>query len=143
MPGSDMTRASVPIPINYTKSCYSFSDSGKPKKRYLFDLVLTLKNRQTKKFTKLEKNLKSTIIDIEDNINYDEISDFVLNFAEIPFDNDNEYTIQGKINHSFSSFHLNSDKFYIEFSQNYSGKTICQSYILDGNLDYILSISPN
>ena len=49
MPGSDMTRASVPIPINYTKSCYSFSDSGKPKKRYLFDLVLTLKNRQTKK----------------------------------------------------------------------------------------------
>ena len=143
MPGSDMTRASVPIPINYTKSCYSFSDSGKPKKRYLFDLVLTLKNRQTKKFTKLEKNLQSTIINTEDDLNYDDISEFELNFAEIPFDDDNEYTIAGKINHNFSSFQVHSDKFYIEFSQNYSGKTICQSYIIDGNLEYFLSCSPN
>lgn len=143
MPGSDMTRASVPIPINYTKSCYSFSDSGIPKKRYLFDLVLTLKNRQTKKFTKLEKNLQSTIINTEDNLNYDDISEFELNFAEIPFDDDIEYRITGKINHNFSSFEVHSDKFYIEFSQNYSGKTICQSYIIDGNLENLLSCSPN
>lgn len=143
MPGSDMTRASVPIPIKYTKSCYSFSDSGKPKKRYLFDLVIILKNRQTKKFTKIEKNSQSTIIDLEDNINYDEISEFKIIFAEIPFTDDNEYTLEGKINHSFSSFHLTTDKFYIEFSQNHFGKTVCNSYAIEDNLEYILSISPN
>ena len=29
-----------PIPINYTKSCYSFSDPATPKKNYLFSLEL-------------------------------------------------------------------------------------------------------
>lgn len=143
MPGSDMTRATMPIPINYTRSCYSFSDSGKPKKRYLFDLVLNIKNRLIKKFSKIEKKQHSQIITTDDNINYNDITSFKFNFAEIPFDDEKEFYLEGVIDHKYSSFTVNTDKFYIEFSQSYSGKTICEIYVLDENFDVLLSVSPN
>ena len=143
MPGSELTTASLPIPINYSKSCYSFSDSGKPKKRYLFELDVTFKNRQTKKFSKLEKKQYCTIIDIEDNIEFNDIEKFKITYAEIPFNDENNITVEGKIRHEYSCFELRSNNFYIEFSQNEFGKVICKSYVISENYDFILSISPS
>ena len=59
-----------PIPINYTKSCYSFSDPATPKKNYLFSLELCLEDGTLQKFNKIENNKYSYIVDIDDNIVY-------------------------------------------------------------------------
>ena len=68
-----------PIPINYSKSTYSFSDPSIPKKNYLFCLELTLNNGTLRKFNKLENNKYSYIIDIDINTTYNIKSNVFLN----------------------------------------------------------------
>jgi len=142
MPNSDMICATVPIPINYVKSNYSFSDFDKPNKSYLFDLLILLKNNQSRHFNKIEKKQKSSIFDTSENINYDDMIGFKFTFSEIPFNNETEFIIEGDINHIYSSFEINTNKIYLEFSKSQTGKAMCSTYIID-NINNILSISPN
>lgn len=133
---------SKPIPINYTKSCYSFSDSIGPKKKYLFSLELTLKNKNIKKFNKLENNKYSYIIDIEDDILFNSIDNFRVNVIEIPF-NSQSYNMYGIISHDLSNFTQKDDSFYIEFSQNNNGNAICTCYFIGVDFNTMFVSPPN
>lgn len=133
---------SKPIPINYTKSCYSFSDSIGPKKKYLFSLELTLKNKNIKKFNKLENNKYSYIIDVEDDILFNSIDNFRVNVIEIPF-NSQSYNMYGIISHDLSNFTQKDDSFYIEFSQNNNGNAICTCYFIGVDFNTMFVSPPN
>ena len=133
---------SKPIPINYTKACYSFSDSIGPKKKYLFSLELTLKNKNIKKFNKLENNKYSYIIDVEDDILFNSIDNFRVNVIEIPF-NSQSYNMYGIISHDSSNFTQKDDSFYIEFSQNNNGNAICTCYFIGVDFNTMFVSPPN
>lgn len=133
---------SKPIPINYTKACYSFSDSIGPKKKYLFSLELTLKNKNIKKFNKLENNKYSYIIDVEDDILFNSIDNFRVNVIEIPF-NSQSYNMYGIISHDLSNFTQKDDSFYIEFSQNNNGNAICTCYFIGVDFNTMFVSPPN
>jgi hypothetical protein len=142
MPNSDTICATVPIPIDYVKSNYSFSDFGKPNKSYLFNLLIILKNNKIRQFNKIEKKQKSSIFGVNENIHYDDMIGFKFTFSEIPTNDETEFTIEGDINHIYSSFEINTDKLYLEFSKSQTGKAMCSTYIIE-NIGSILSISPN
>ena len=131
-----------PIPINYAKSCYSFSDPSQPKNKYLFSLELKLKDQTVKKFNKLESNKYSYIIDIEDSINYKEIANFNINVIEIPFTSQS-YSMNGIIDHASTNFTQKDDNFYIEFSQNNNGNAVCTCYFIGVDFNTIFVSPPN
>lgn len=141
MPELDLTKASNPVPINYTKSCYSFSDPGAPNKNYFFELVLNFNDGYSKTVSKFEKEKCSIIIDVDDRIFYNDIKDFIINVVTIPFDEDTIFTMEGEINHSLSSYIQKNESFYIEFSKNEVGYTNCNCYFIGQNYDSF-SISP-
>ena len=131
-----------PIPINYTKSCYSFSDPSAPKNKYLFSLELKLNNGTIKKFNKLENNKYSYIIDVEDEINYKDIKSFNINVIEIPFTSQS-YSMNGMINHDSTNFTQKDENFYIEFSQNNNGDAICTCYFIGVDFNTMFVSPPN
>lgn len=133
---------SKPIPINYSKSCYSFSDPSAPKNKYLFSLELKVKDGSIKKFNKLENNKYSYIIDVEDDITYDNITNFSINVIEIPF-NSQSYSMNGLIDHSSTNFTQKDDNFYIEFSQNNTGVAICTCYFIGVDFNTMFVSPPN
>ena len=138
----NLVSESKPIPINYTKSCYSFSDPTSPKNKYLFSLELKAKDGSVKKFNKLENNKYSYIIDIEDEINYDEITYFSINVIEIPFTSQS-YSMSGSIDHSSTNFTQKDENFYIEFSQNNTGNAICTCYFIGVDFNTMFVSPPN
>ena len=131
-----------PIPINYTKSCYSFSDPSGPKKNYLFSLDLTLKNGSLRKFNKLESNKYSYIVDIDDEVKYDDLNNFSVNVTELPAA-DNTYSMFGEICHDSSTFTQKDENFYIEFSQNNNGNAICTCYFIGVDFNTMFISPPN
>ena len=131
-----------PIPINYSKSTYSFSDPSIPKKNYLFCLELTLKNGTLRKFNKLENNKYSYIVDIDDEVLYNDIVNFNINVTELPFTN-NCYSMQGIINHESSNFTQKDENFYVEFSQNNNGNAICTCYFIGVDFNTMFVSPPN
>ncbi len=131
-----------PIPINYTKSCYSFSDPSAPKNKYLFSLELKLNNGTIKKFNKLENNKYSYIIDVEDEIIYKDIKSFNINVIEIPFTSQS-YSMNGMINHDSTNFTQKDENFYIEFSQNNNGDAICTCYFIGVDFNTMFVSPPN
>ena len=138
----NLVNETKPIPINYSKSCYSFSDPSGPKKNYLFSLELTLKNGTLRKFNKVENNKYSYIIDIDDEIIYNDITNFNIHVAELPF-NDNTYSMFGKLSHESSTFTQKDENFYIEFSQNNTGITICTCYFIGVDFNTMFVSPPN
>ena len=131
-----------PIPINYTKSCYSSSHPSAPKNIYLFSLELKLNNGTIKKFNKLENNKYSYIIDVEDEINYKDIKSFNINVIEIPFTSQS-YSMNGMINHDSTNFTQKDENFYIEFSQNNNGDAICTCYFIGVDFNTMFVSPPN
>jgi hypothetical protein len=142
MPELDLTKASNPLPIKYTRSCYSFSDPGNPSNSFLFELVLNFNDGFSTTINKLEKSSRcECIIDIDDKIFYEDINNFSVYVAKIPFSNENIFNMEGKIDHDLSSYTQKDDSFYIEFSKNDSGFTNCNCYFI-GHDYQSLSISP-
>lgn len=131
-----------PIPIKYTKSYHGFNDPSKPCNKYLFCLELGLKNVTIKNFTKMEDNKYSYLIDIEDNIDYNEMTNFNIFVSELPF-NGQSYSMKGEINHTLSTFTQKDDNFYIEFSQNNTGSTICTCYFTGVDFNTMFVSPPN
>lgn len=131
-----------PIPIKYTKSYHGFNDPSKPEKKYLFCLELGLNSKSIKNFTKIEDNKYSYMIDIEDNINYGEMINFNVFVSELPF-NGQSFSMNGVINHSLSNFTQKDENFYIEFSQNNTGNTICTCYFTGVDFNTMFVSPPN
>ena len=131
-----------PIPINYTPSCYSFSDPSRPRKNYLFSLELSLSNGTLRKFNKIENNKYSYIVDIDDEVNYTDIEGFNIHVVELPF-NENTYSMTGKLSHESSNFTQKDENFYIEFSQNNNGSAICTCYFTGVDFNTMFVSPPN
>jgi hypothetical protein len=131
-----------PIPINYTKSCYSFSDPATPKKNYLFSLELGLEDGTLRKFNKIENNNYSYIVDIDDDVVYNNIRSFNIFVTELPFTNTN-YSMTGTINHDSSNFTQKNETFYVEFSQNNNGNAICTCYFMGVDFNTMFVSPPN
>ncbi len=142
MSTNNLVSDTKPIPINYTKSCYSFSDPSTPNKKYLFSLELSLKKGGLRKFNKLESSKYSYIVDIDDEVLYDDISNFNINVTELPFTN-NSYSMKGVICHSSSTFTQKDENFYVEFSQNNNGNAICTCYFIGVDFNTIFVSPPN
>ena len=142
MSSRNLISETQPIPINYTKSCYSFSDPTGPKKNYLFSLGLTLADGSQRKFNKLESNKYSYIIDIDDDVRYNDISNFNVNVIELP-SIDNTYSMVGTICHDSSTFSQKDENFYVEFSQNNNGNAICTCYFIGVDFNTMFVSPPN
>lgn len=133
---------SIPIPINYTKSYHSFSDPSSPNCRYLFCLELGLKTFTLKNINKIETKKYSYILDIDDEILYNDIKDFNIYVSELPF-NGQSYSMKGSIDHSMSTFSQKDENFYIEFSQNNNGNAICTCYFTGVDFETMFVSPPN
>ena len=131
-----------PIPINYTPSCYSFSDPSRPRKNYLFSLELSLSNGTLRKFNKIENNKYSYIVDIDDEVNYTDIEGFNIHVVELPL-NENTYSMTGRLSHESSNFTQKDENFYIEFSQNNNGSAICTCYFIGVDFNTMFVSPPN
>ena len=131
-----------PIPINYTPSCYSFSDPSRPRKNYLFSLELSLSNGTLRKFNKIENNKYSYIVDIDDEVNYTDIEGFNIHVVELPL-NENTYSMTGRLSHESSNFTQKDENFYIEFSQNNNGSAICTCYFIGIDFNTMFVSPPN
>ena len=114
MPELDLTKASNPVPINYTKSCYSFSDPGAPSKNYFFELVLNFSDGFSKTVSKFEKEKCSIMIDVEDRIFYNDIKDFIINVVTIPFDENSIFTMNCELKFKYQN-KLDYGKIYFIF----------------------------
>jgi len=131
-----------PIAINYTKSCYSFSDPSTPNKKYIFSLELTFKDRSLRKFNKIETNKYSYIVDIDDDVLYQDIVKFDVCVTELPFVNNN-YSMFGIICHESTTFTQKDENFYVEFSQNNNGNAICSCYFIGIDFNTMFVSPPN
>ena len=138
----NLVNETKPMPINYTSSCYSFSDPSKPKKNYLFSLELSLEDGTLRKFNKIENNKYSYIIDIDDEVKYSNIVAFNIHVMELPF-NDNTYSMSGKISHDSSNFTQKDENFYIEFSQNNNDLALCTCYFIGVDFNTMFVSPPN
>lgn len=131
-----------PIPISYTKSYHGFSEPPNSNNKYLFCLELELNDKSIRNFNKVEDKKYSYIIELDDEIKYQNINSFNIFVSEIPF-NGNSYSMNGKIDHNMSTFTQKDENFYIEFSRNNNKDTICTCYFTGVDFDSIFVSPPN
>jgi hypothetical protein len=142
MSSRNLVSDTMPIPINYTKSYHGFSDPPNSCNKYLFCLELGMKDESVKNFNKIEDNKYSYIIDIDDEINYNDIVNFNIFVSELPF-NGNNYTMYGKIDQTLSTFTQKDENFYVEFSQDTMGKALCTCYFIGVDFNTMFVSPPN
>ena len=131
-----------PIPITYTKSYHGFSEPPNSNNRYLFCLELGMSDKSIKNFNKIENKKYSYIVEIDDNIKFQQIESFNIYVSEIPFVGNN-YSMFGKIDHDYSTFTQKDENFYIEFSTNNNKDTICTCYFTGVDFDTMFVSPPN
>lgn len=142
MSTQNLVSASKPIPINYTKSYHGFSDPPNSNNKFLFCLELEMKDQSIKNFNKLENKKYCYIIEVDDEINYENILSFNLYVTELPF-NGNNYSMNGIIDHSSSNFTQKDENFYVEFSRNDTDKTVCTCYFIGVDFNTMFVSPPN
>ena len=142
MSSNNLLNVSQPIPIKYTKSYYSFSDPSGPNKKFLFFLTIYQKDNKELNFHKLEENKYSYMIDVDDNVDYNDIISFKVNVSEVPM-SENNFEMKGVINHDTNTFTQKDGNFYIEFSKNQSNSTICTCYFIGVDFETMFVSPPN
>jgi hypothetical protein len=119
---------------------YGYSIPTQNSQKYLFELFLTLKNgNQT--FRKIEENRYTTLIKLEDDIDYQDIENYNINISVIPDKLNQVYSCNGKVNNSMGFFSNQDNNIYIEFNRLANGKATCTCRYVDYN-DIKLSYSP-
>lgn len=134
---------SQPISIKYEKSVYSFNDPGSNNCSYLFNLKITLKDGSNKNFIKIEKKKYSDLIELEDNINYGDITKYSIEISKIPFDEKKLFKIEEKFNNMTNSYNKRTEDIYIEFTKNSNNKVLCRCYFIGVDFDSIFISPPN
>ena len=71
-----------------------------------------------------------------------DLDEFNIFVSELPF-NGQSYSMKGKIDHSISSYTQKDDNFYIEFTQNNYGSTICTCYFIGVDFSTMFVSPPN
>lgn len=134
---------SKPIPIKYSKSNYSFNDPNHNDSNYVFNLTISFKNKEDLNFLKIEKQKYSDMIDIEDDINYQDITHYKVEITKLPFEETKYFYIDEDFNNNINSYSKRSDDIYIEFTQNGNNKTICRCYFIGVDFNSIFISPPN
>jgi hypothetical protein len=124
--------------IKISMSNLGFSNPANHISKYFFNLVLKGKFGE-KKFKIIENTKYSYLIDIDDNIKFNEIENFNLNLSIIP--ELCNYNLSDKINHNLTSFISQSEHIYIEFTSSLNGYAICKCFYKGEDLNKIF-ISP-
>jgi len=132
-----------PISIKYEKSVYSFNDPSSNNCSYLFNLKITLKDGSHKDFIKIEKKKYSDLIEIEDNVNYEEITNYSVEISKIPFDEKKIFKIEEKFNSMTNSYNKRTEDIYIEFTKNSNNKVLCRCYFIGVDFNSIFISPPN
>jgi hypothetical protein len=140
---SEIITKSIPIQIKYSKSWHSFSDPNNQIQKYLFELKITLKSNEIRKFTNLENDKYSTLIFLKHQIKFCDIKKFSISISKLPFESDFNYELSGLINHDQSAYSQKNDNIYIEFSQNSNGFTICNCTFVGMDFSKICISPPN
>tara|TARA_B110000902_G_C14176357_1_gene538838 strand:+ start:714 stop:1136 length:423 start_codon:yes stop_codon:yes gene_type:complete len=134
---------SKPIPIKYSRSIYSFNDPNSNNCSYLFNLKITLKDGSSKDFIKIEKKKYSDLIEIEDNVDYNDIINYNVEISKIPFEDNKLFKIEEKFNNTINSYNKRSDDIYIEFTKNSTNKVLCRCYFIGVDFNSIFISPPN
>lgn len=132
-----------PISIKYEKSVYSFNDPSSNNCSYLFNLKITLKDGTNKDFIKIEKKKYSDLIEIDDNVNYCDITNYSIEISKIPFDDKKIFKIKEKFNNITNSYNKRTEDIYIEFTKNSNDKVLCRCYFIGVDFNSIFISPPN
>ena len=139
---SEININAIPIPIKYSKSYHSFSNPHGGLQNYYFELIINPEHDK-KVFRKINDKKHAELINEDDVINYNEIKSFKLLVSKVPFDMTFNYELEGYINQYQSSYNQRDENIYIEFSQNSSGITYCNSSFIGVGTDFSkICISP-
>jgi hypothetical protein len=140
---SDIKTVAIPIPIKYSKSWHSFSDPNSQIQKYLFELIIFMKNGEKKIFRNLESNKHSSLISIRNQIKFSDINTFKVCVSKLPDDYSFNYELEGIINHENSCYSQQDANIYIEFSQNSNGFTLCNCSFIGIDFNKICISPPN
>ena len=132
-----------PIPINYARNNYGYSDFNNNTNKYLFQLFIYGKNIGKKYFRNLEDNKYSHLIDLYHKINLADIEFYKVSVSTFPSELPTIYNLNGKINQNESSSTQRNDNLYIEFTQNDNGFTICSCFYIGMDHNKIFVSPPN
>lgn len=138
---SEIISVPVPIPIKYSKSWHSFSNPNNQTQNYLFELIIDLNNKDKKIFIGLETDKHCKLINIKDQIKFDEIKTFRIIVKKIP--EEMNYQMEGKIILEQSFYSQYNENLFIEFSQNSNGYTICNCSFVGIDFFKISASPPN
>ena len=131
------------IPIKYSKSKYSFNDPNNNDANYVYNLNLIFKDGSTRVFFKIEKKKFADLIDISDNINYNNIKKYSIEITKLPFEKDKFFKIEEIFNNQVNSYSKRTSDIYIEFTKNSNNKTICKCYFIGVDFNSIFISPPN
>lgn len=139
MSGKLEKSVAIPIPRKQNKYCYSIPKQSPTK--YLFELRLGLNDGSYISVRKIDENRYTSLINNDDNINYENIVSYSIHVSLIPDEIEHTRTNSGYIK-TFMSFFSNQDNnIYIEFNRLNNGKATCTCRYVDYN-NLGLSISP-
>ena len=131
------------IPIKYSKSVYSFNDPSSNNSSYLFILNIVLKDSKTKQFMKIEKTKFSDLIELQDNIIYENIIHYNVEIQKIPLDDTKIFKIDEDFNNQTNSYNKRTEDIYVEFTKNASGKALCRCYFIGVDFNSYFISPPN
>ena len=83
------------------------------------------------------------MIDIEDNIDYSNISHYKIEITKLPFEESKYFYIDEDFNNQVNSYSKRSEDIYIEFTKNTNDKTICRCYFIGVDFNSIFISPPN
>jgi len=134
---------SILNPIQYSKSWHSFSSPNGGLQKFFFDLTINPNFVNEKTFRKLESDKYTELIQLDDDIKYDDIKEFKLIVSKMPFDISFNYELKGKLSHDRTSYNQCENEIYIEFSQNSTGLTFCSSSFIGVDFTKFCISPPN
>lgn len=138
---SDIKSSPIDIPKKkHSKSTYSFNEPPSDSSTYLFELELFVK-KEKKTYRKIENKKYTQFLDVEDRINYKDISKFKVIISKIPSREGVIYNLESKINHKMNYYNERNNDIYIEFTKNVNGFTLCSCYFVGVDFSQIM-ISP-
>ena len=132
--------SSAAIPIKKQHN-YGYSISQKHPTKYLFELHIGLNDGSYQSFSKIDENRYTDLININDNISYENIQSYSINISLIPESLDETFTNTGYLKNFMNFFSNQDNNIYIEFNKLNNGNTSCSCRYIDYN-KLSVSISP-
>ena len=132
----------INIPKKPVKSKFSFNNPPSDTLSYFFDLEINYDNKK-KTFRKISNRKYLLMIDENDKLKYDKISDFKLTMTKIPQCDNKVYVIESKVNQKTSNHSESSDNLYVEITKNFNNDLLFNVYYIGVDLAETFISPPN